>query len=440
METLSFKNPRFQFKAPFIDVFGYNMTKDGLIHEVSPTGGKHPFRYSPSSFFPSQPFYFAGIYVMGPKPELATARYKANLCTMGTFNHNEMRQIGGVTRFLNVTNLGVDCARLSKMFPFVYDDHSIRNGKSTHFIFPPKASDFTVTTNTSIAQRLEWFNKEESTGQALTDKLPGLNEIEVDNTISNQEECRKDGTIKVATFNAGRGTFWLEAANLLREADLVILNEMDIGMARSGQQHTTRHLAHMLGMNYAWGLEFVELTGGDAEEQQRTNGQDNFYGLHGNALLSRCKILDPVIFRDKVGMYFADNKNWVNAGGFEKRLGGRMGLYARIKIDGETVVVGSTHKLRENAEDIVRFIGPSKAISAGDQDAQFCNRTGLTVGKPSQNTWPASCTGFGRARGDNVCSNLKPQEIEKVSKPCLKAFGLGAELSDHAVIQVTLQL
>ena len=38
------------------------------------------------------------------------------------------------------------------------------------------------------------------------------------------------------------------------------MNEMYVGMARSDQQHAARLMAYHLGVNYAWGLEFVELT------------------------------------------------------------------------------------------------------------------------------------------------------------------------------------
>ena len=256
MEKTSVNSKRFQYKSPFIDLFAYNVTESGNIREVYPSGKGHRFRYAPSEFFPTQPFYYGGIYVMGPKPEVALKRYKASRCTMGTFNHNTMRQIGGVVKKFNTTNMDLDCARMSEIFPFVYRDNTIRNRNSSRAIFPPGASIFNVSTNTSISQRLEWFKMEVAAGQNLTDNLPGLNEVEVDNTIANSELCSSstNGTFKVATYNAARGTFWLEAVDLLREADIIILNEMDIGLARSGQQHTTRNLAYTLGMNYAWGL------------------------------------------------------------------------------------------------------------------------------------------------------------------------------------------
>jgi hypothetical protein len=47
---------------------------------------------------------------------------------------------------------------------------------------------------------------------------------------------------------------------------IIILNEMDIGMVRTYQQHMTWQMAYSLGMNFAWVLEFVELTIGDKQD------------------------------------------------------------------------------------------------------------------------------------------------------------------------------
>ena len=44
----------------------------------------------------------------------------------------------------------------------------------------------------------------------------------------------------------------------LRDADVVILNEVDLGMKRTGYRDVTRDLARALGMNYVFGVEFVD--------------------------------------------------------------------------------------------------------------------------------------------------------------------------------------
>ena len=40
---------------------------------------------------------------------------------------------------------------------------------------------------------------------------------------------------------------------------MILANELDDGCARSGNKNTARELAQAFGLNYAWGLEFIEL-------------------------------------------------------------------------------------------------------------------------------------------------------------------------------------
>ena len=57
-------------------------------------------------------------------------------------------------------------------------------------------------------------------------------------------------------------------------------------------------------LNYAWGVEFVELTNGNKGEQRRVGIVDaNRDGLHGNALLSRWPLHGVSIVRIYVYVY-----------------------------------------------------------------------------------------------------------------------------------------
>ena len=177
-----------------------------------------------------------------------------------------------------------------------------------------------------------------------------LHKIEVDNTI-HPNGCTFGGagnnnggndTLKVIGWNAERGTYYSKLYQMIQDPDkhpnhlsnpdVILLNEMDIGMARSGNVHTTRRLAMKLGYNYAFGVEFLELTKGTEEEHNTTEGKRNALGLHGNAILTKCILKDPYIIRDDLSPKYFSNKpeKGVNANGYEIRLGGRMGLFARI--------------------------------------------------------------------------------------------------------------
>lgn len=92
----------------------------------------------------------------------------------------------------------------------------------------------------------------------------------------------------------------LEQASMLRTADVIVLNEVDWGMKRSGYRNVAAELAAKLKMNYAFGVQFVELSpihfsriqpGSDAGENKILDlakvDPALYKGLHGIAILSR---------------------------------------------------------------------------------------------------------------------------------------------------------
>jgi len=48
-------------------------------------------------------------------------------------------------------------------------------------------------------------------------------------------------------------------AGLLRDSDVIILNEVDLGMTRTDYRFVARELAEAMEMNYAFGVEFIEV-------------------------------------------------------------------------------------------------------------------------------------------------------------------------------------
>ena len=569
--------------SPFIDVFSYrfrqrrttpdNNTTTTIVEETSPTGlttekGTWPFlsaTYPVHDFFPTQPYYFGGIYLLGPARRISEQRYTMNTCQTGFWNHRlELPSVFPSSQYL-------DCHILQHQqhFPFVVQagegdgedttkkktkrDDEITNryyisntqtnanddAENKVFVYPEMGTILPATLHpiiekTSLQQRQTWYNeiqlvaaasttKSDNTdtghaaekeqkkdartkGQILTDSLlPELDIIDVDNTIISDHNHRCSGktTLRVVEYNAERGKWWLLSAQyleLLRQADIILLNEMDVGMSRTDQQHTARQMAYFLQMNYIWGIEFIELTHGINKEQQQQQQQyhhttmdtdentvkatqpllDNFYGLHGNAILSRCgPIVDPVIFRDPLDDdYYSTTSTYKNAGGYERRLGGRMGLFGRIQIESDkndgkaasaaadgtsmtTIVVGSIHKLGEqktnihheqNLEKIQHYIGTSAVVIGGDQNnpehlvRSFVGVDGLRVVQDRQNTWPASCDGYGTNRGDQILTNMK-QAVDGGGSgtepttvlPCIRNYGVGINVGDHALISVVLQ-
>ncbi|KAL3914621.1 MAG: hypothetical protein SGARI_000028 [Bacillariaceae sp.] len=318
-------------------------------------------------------------------------------------------------------------------------------------------------------------------GNKLTQEaVTNLDLVEIDNTIAPPEGCKAMMTpgraLHVVGWNAERGKYWnLFGHQLLSGMDIpdvILLNEMDLGMARSGNMHTAQRLALQLGMNYAWGIEFIELTNGNSEEQKSTYGQKNHLGLHGNAMLSKCPIYDAKLFRDPLDKeYFSTKPHWKNAQGTEKRLGGRMGIFARTGPlpDGKDVsysphfVVGSVHKLIPRKQELQDYIVGTNnthdknqvlgVIAAGDIVHEFCPEAGLQNldDAKKHRTFPANCKkgSLGSFRGDRFCGN--GVRIVKEDESILPCFNLTMspvrnksspfeliEMSDHSIIQVFL--
>src|SRR6185503_17665577 len=70
---------------------------------------------------------------------------------------------------------------------------------------------------------------------------------------------------RIAFWNAERLKYFDASAELLGGlgADVLMLCEVDVGMARTGNIHTIAALADALGVGYVFGAEFVELGLGD---------------------------------------------------------------------------------------------------------------------------------------------------------------------------------
>jgi endonuclease/exonuclease/phosphatase family metal-dependent hydrolase len=147
------------------------------------------------------------------------------------------------------------------------------------------------------------------------------------------------GPARIAFWNAERGKDLDASAALLGglAADVLLLCELDLGMARSGQAHTTRELAKRLRTGYAFAVEFLELGLGDAREQAWHAGQLNQAGLHGAAILSAVALERPAVIR------LETTGDWFDGRHGERRVGGRIAVAATLTIGGTPVTVVSVH-------------------------------------------------------------------------------------------------
>ncbi len=129
---------------------------------------------------------------------------------------------------------------------------------------------------------------------AVASRLPALHQIEIRQP---RAAAAAPATLRIAAWNVERCQHGPASAALLRRtgASVALLSEMDLGMARSGNRHTTRDLAESLGAGYAFGVEFVELGLGFGREITDNAGLRNAGSLHGNAVVSAVTMRDPVV-------------------------------------------------------------------------------------------------------------------------------------------------
>jgi len=172
----------------------------------------------------------------------------------------------------------------------------------------------------------------------LAAALPCLQSVEL---VPPPQPLTLGSRIRIAAWNAERCKYLPESAALLAGigADVVLLTELDIGMARSGNRHTVRELAHGIGAGYAFGVEYVELGLGDDREKSWHANETNAVGLHGNAILSKVHLDRPAIVRlDDGARWFAGEQS-TN----ERRIGARMAMVASLDAGGAPLLVASVH-------------------------------------------------------------------------------------------------
>lgn len=223
----------------------------------------------------------------------------------------------------------------------------------------------------------------------------------------------------------------LQQVALLKQADVIVLNEVDWGLKRTDYRNVAMELAAALRMNYAYGVEFVEVDpiALGTEEFEEVSNEDRtklktqiavdksrYRGLHGTAILSRFPLqnvrLQPfeeqphdwykqeresvkpleagkrkasdVVFREKVQR--------------EVRRGGRMMLTAEIadeRFPGGRLTIVATHLedktkpegRRKQLEELLRRISETSApvVVAGDMNTSTHDGTPLSIERALKN-------------------------------------------------------
>jgi endonuclease/exonuclease/phosphatase family metal-dependent hydrolase len=169
------------------------------------------------------------------------------------------------------------------------------------------------------------------------DELATLREVEVGGPPSSTPALT--APVRVMAWNVERLRHGEAIAATARQVgcDVILLSEVDDGMARTGNRKCIADFAEAVGQTYAYGVEFIELGLGDEEEARQSNGQGNLNGFHGNALLSRAALNAPFVIRvERRG-------DWFDGARGQRRIGSRMAIGARVMISGTEVLMVSVH-------------------------------------------------------------------------------------------------
>lgn len=223
----------------------------------------------------------------------------------------------------------------------------------------------------------------------------------------------------------------LEQVVLMTQADVIVLNEVDWGMKRTDYRNVAADLAAALGMNYAYGVEFVEVDpismGSEKFEELGKEDQaslareisvdeSRYLGLHGSAILSRFPLenvrLEP--FKHQPHDWYEDeikSKSPLEVGKRkaaeltfrekirrEVRRGGRMMLTAELadpRIPGGRMTIVGTHledktKPEGRRKQLEELLGRIKqtttpVVVAGDMNTSTHDATPLSVARLLKN-------------------------------------------------------
>ena len=153
--------------------------------------------------------------------------------------------------------------------------------------------------------------------------------------------------IRVVDWNIDRGLQLRSIIDFLGDtnADVFILQEVDINARRTHHLNIAQEIARKLRLNYVFGREFVELT----------QGSKTSPAYHGQATLSSWKISKPrIIHFQRQSDFWKPRWFKPTLPTFQERLGGRIALVSEIIIQGVSMICYNLH-LESRSNDELRL-------------------------------------------------------------------------------------
>jgi endonuclease/exonuclease/phosphatase family metal-dependent hydrolase len=167
-------------------------------------------------------------------------------------------------------------------------------------------------------------------------------------------------SLRIVDWNIDRGLRLKGVIDFLgaADADILILQEVDVDARRTHRLNIAEEIAGKLKMNYAFGREFEELV----------QGSKNSPAYHGQATLSKWPILNPRLIHFSRQSHFWQPRWFLpKIEPFQERLGGRIALVAQINVAGSQLETYNLH-LESRGNDALRISQLAEVLS----DASRC--------------------------------------------------------------------
>jgi endonuclease/exonuclease/phosphatase family metal-dependent hydrolase len=162
-------------------------------------------------------------------------------------------------------------------------------------------------------------------------------------------------SLRIVDWNIDRGQQLQGVTDFLGgvNADIVILQEVDLNARRTHRLNIAETIARKLEMNYVFGREFQELV----------QGSRDCPAYHGQATLSKWPISRPRLIRFSRQSHFWQ-PHWFlpRIEPFQERLGGRIALVAEINVAGKKIITYNLH-LESRANDELRVSQLAEVLS-----------------------------------------------------------------------------
>ena len=172
--------------------------------------------------------------------------------------------------------------------------------------------------------------------------------------------------IRVVSWNIERGLQFSGILDFLRtaEADLILLQEVDLNARRSQCRDVACELARSLQLNYVFGKEFQELGSGSS-----------LPAYHGQATLSPWPLSNGQIIRFQRQSNFWKPRPYIpQIEFFQRRVGGRIALVTEALVYGRSVLTYNLH-LESQSKDDLRLQQLQEAL----HDARLHTRSSMLI-------------------------------------------------------------